>query len=134
MARRVWWTVYTNTPQLNTCGDNGVLHEQGIGMRPDPHSSCKGAHFTNFSLCATPSQQEERGRLNDNQEREARLKKFTLKHRTIEISWLLIHLKRDKAGCGEVMSANQCERLFTETSIQDKLQLKRDKSTILDSL
>ena len=37
-----------------------------------------------------------------------------LKHTTIEISWLLIHLKRDKAGCSDVVSAHHCERLSTE--------------------
>ena len=43
--RRAWWTVYTNTPQLHTCGDNQilvVLHEHGIGIRPDSLSSCEG--------------------------------------------------------------------------------------------
>ena len=44
IARRAWWTVYTNTPQLHTCVDNQILvvHEHGIGMRPDPLSSCEG--------------------------------------------------------------------------------------------
>ena len=37
-----------------------------------------------------------------------------LKHSKIELSWLLSHLKRDKAGCREIMSANQRERLSTE--------------------
>ena len=37
--------------------------------------------------------QSRHGRLNDDQEREARL---MLQHKTIELSWLLSHLKRDK--------------------------------------
>ena len=49
-----------------------------------------------------------RDRINDDQEREAKAKTKTMqKHSTIEITWLLIHLKRDKAGCREVVSANQ---------------------------
>ena len=38
-----------------------------------------------------------------------------LKHSAIELSWLLSHLKRDKADCREVASVNQRERLATET-------------------
>ena len=44
--------------------------------------------------------QSRRGRLKDDQEREARLKQSLC-------SMLLSHLKRDKAGHREVMSANQ---------------------------
>ena len=58
-----------------------------------------------------------------------------LKHSMIELSWLLSHLKRDKAGCGEVISTNQCERLIHRgLNTGQTIYLKREISSFLTSV